>query len=147
MLRLVRQDDYFTGYASPDGLRWRRLGTVTLALSPETRVGLAVCSGDPETHGRAEFARADFLDATRRPQVNVYTWPAGIPESDRYQVRLMQGGRTNECFVHVTRPEDREELGPEAVRRLVVKDFPAVVANDIEGNDIYEEGRKRYSRV
>jgi fumarate hydratase subunit beta len=40
-----------------------------------------------------------------------------------------------------------EELGPEAVRRLVVRDFPAIVANDIQGNDIYEEGRKQYSRA
>jgi len=30
------------------------------------------------------------------------------------------------------------ELGPEAVRRLVVEDFPAIVANDIYGGNIYE---------
>lgn len=30
------------------------------------------------------------------------------------------------------------ELGPEAVRRLVVKDFPAVVVNDAFGGDLYE---------
>ena len=30
------------------------------------------------------------------------------------------------------------DLGPEAVRRLVVEDFPAVVVNDTEGNDLYE---------
>jgi fumarate hydratase subunit beta len=29
------------------------------------------------------------------------------------------------------------ELGPEAVRRLVVEDFPAIVANDIHGGDVY----------
>jgi fumarate hydratase subunit beta len=33
------------------------------------------------------------------------------------------------------------ELGPEAVRRLVVDDFPAVVANDAYGADIYELAR------
>ena len=37
-----------------------------------------------------------------------------------------------------------EDLGPEAVRRLVVEDFPAVVVNDIYGNDLYKLGRKRY---
>jgi fumarate hydratase subunit beta len=30
------------------------------------------------------------------------------------------------------------DLGPEAVRRLVVEDFPAVVVNDTAGNDLYE---------
>ncbi len=34
------------------------------------------------------------------------------------------------------------ELGPEAVRRIEVEDFPVVVINDIYGNDLYDEGRK-----
>ncbi len=37
------------------------------------------------------------------------------------------------------------ELGAEAIHRLVVKDFPATVINDIYGNDLYEEGIKAYS--
>jgi fumarate hydratase subunit beta len=36
------------------------------------------------------------------------------------------------------------ELGPEAIYRLEVEDFPATVVNDAYGNDIYEEGRKQY---
>ncbi|MEW6261829.1 MAG: Fe-S-containing hydro-lyase [Thermodesulfobacteriota bacterium] len=39
-----------------------------------------------------------------------------------------------------------EDLGPEAVRRLVVEDFPAVVINDLNGRDLYEEGQKMYAR-
>ena len=31
-----------------------------------------------------------------------------------------------------------EDLGPEAIRRLIVKDFPAVVAYDAHGGSIYE---------
>jgi fumarate hydratase subunit beta len=37
-----------------------------------------------------------------------------------------------------------EDLGPEAVREIVFADFPAVVAIDCHGNDIFAEGRKRY---
>lgn len=37
------------------------------------------------------------------------------------------------------------ELGPEAVYEFVLEDFPAVVANDIYGGDVYREGRRRYS--
>jgi fumarate hydratase subunit beta len=37
-----------------------------------------------------------------------------------------------------------EELGPEAVRRLEVKDFPLFVINDIYGNDLYDAGMQRY---
>ena len=40
-----------------------------------------------------------------------------------------------------------EDLGPEAIRRLEVRDFPAVVVNDAHGGDLYEEGRRRYERA
>ena len=40
-----------------------------------------------------------------------------------------------------------EDLGPEAIRRLVVEDFPAVVINDLHGGDLYEEGRARWRRA
>jgi fumarate hydratase subunit beta len=36
------------------------------------------------------------------------------------------------------------ELGAEAVMRLVVEDFPAVVAIDGTGRDIYETGPREY---
>ncbi len=39
------------------------------------------------------------------------------------------------------------ELGPEAVRRLEVKNFPVIVANDVHGGDLYEEGVRRYART
>ena len=38
-----------------------------------------------------------------------------------------------------------EDLGPEAIRRLQVKDFPVIVVNDTEGNDLYEQGVKEYA--
>jgi fumarate hydratase subunit beta len=37
------------------------------------------------------------------------------------------------------------DLGPEAVLKLEVKDFPATVINDIYGGDLYVEGKKKYS--
>jgi len=40
-----------------------------------------------------------------------------------------------------------EELGPEAIRRLEVEDFPAVVINDVLGNDLYVEGAEKYRKV
>ncbi len=39
-----------------------------------------------------------------------------------------------------------DELGPEAIHRLEVEDFPATVINDAHGNDLYEEGAKQYAR-
>jgi fumarate hydratase subunit beta len=39
-----------------------------------------------------------------------------------------------------------EDLGPEAIRRLVVDDLPVIVVNDVRGNDLYIEGEKKYKR-
>ena len=39
-----------------------------------------------------------------------------------------------------------EDLGAEAIRRLVVEDFPVVVVNDLHGGDLYIEGRDRWRR-
>ena len=37
-----------------------------------------------------------------------------------------------------------EDIGAEALMKLTVEDFPAVVVNDCYGNDLYEEGMKKY---
>ena len=39
-----------------------------------------------------------------------------------------------------------EELGTEAIRRLEVEGFPAIVVNDCHGGDLYEDGVKAYAR-
>ncbi|MDO8682702.1 MAG: Fe-S-containing hydro-lyase [Armatimonadota bacterium] len=39
-----------------------------------------------------------------------------------------------------------EDLGPEAIRRLVVEDFPVIVINDCHGGDLYSEGVREYER-
>ncbi len=36
------------------------------------------------------------------------------------------------------------ELGPEAIRRIKVKDFPCIVINDMYGGDLYGEGKAKY---
>jgi fumarate hydratase subunit beta len=38
-----------------------------------------------------------------------------------------------------------EDLGPEAIRRLEVEDFPVTVVNDCNGGDLYKEGIKRFA--
>lgn len=40
-----------------------------------------------------------------------------------------------------------DDLGTEAIRRLEVVDFPAVVLTDCEGNDLYEMGQAQYREI
>jgi len=39
-----------------------------------------------------------------------------------------------------------EDLGTEAILRLDVENFPAIVANDIYGEDLFEQGKAEYQR-
>jgi fumarate hydratase subunit beta len=39
-----------------------------------------------------------------------------------------------------------EDLGAEAILQLRIEDFPAIVANDIYGEDLFERGRAEYHR-
>ncbi len=39
-----------------------------------------------------------------------------------------------------------EDLGPEAIRRLIVERMPLFVVNDIKGNDLFEAGVAEYRR-
>jgi fumarate hydratase subunit beta len=39
-----------------------------------------------------------------------------------------------------------QELGTEAILKLTVEDFPAIVANDIYGNDLFEQGQAKYKK-
>ena len=39
-----------------------------------------------------------------------------------------------------------EDLGTEAIRRLEVEAFPAIVINDCHGGDLYEDGARQFAR-
>lgn len=39
-----------------------------------------------------------------------------------------------------------EDLGPAAILRLNVDNFPAIVANDVYGEDLFEQGKTRYQK-
>ncbi len=40
-----------------------------------------------------------------------------------------------------------EDLGPEAIRRLEVRDLPVFVINDTVGGDLYQQGMKEYAEA
>jgi fumarate hydratase subunit beta len=40
-----------------------------------------------------------------------------------------------------------DDLGPEAIRKMEVENLPVIVVNDTSGNDLYQEGIKKYRRA
>lgn len=59
---------------------------------------------------------------------------------------IATGGAAALLSMHIKSSEiiAYEDLGPEAIRKLYVEDFPVIVANDIYGRDILDEGKNKY---
>jgi hypothetical protein len=62
--KLVRSADAFTGYCSPDGKTWTRIGEVAISMDEKVEVGMAVCSGDPATLAKATFSAFSRVEPT-----------------------------------------------------------------------------------
>ena len=39
-----------------------------------------------------------------------------------------------------------DDLGPEAIRKMEIEDFPVVVVMDVEGNDLYKISQEMYKK-
>ena len=61
-LRLRRTGDAFTAYQSADGVRWFKVGTMTVAMPATYYVGLAACSGDTSASATVETSTFDHVD-------------------------------------------------------------------------------------
>jgi hypothetical protein len=61
-LRIKRTNNTFTGYASEDGVTWRTVGSITIAMSGDADAGLAVTSHD---NARLATAMFDTLRVSR----------------------------------------------------------------------------------
>jgi len=57
-----------------------------------------------------EFTFTKEHPASNVAQVIAYNWPATIPKSDKYSVRITQAGVENELFTHLTTPDLRPSL-------------------------------------
>jgi regulation of enolase protein 1 (concanavalin A-like superfamily) len=55
-IRLVRKGDVFSAYRSPTGATWTLVGSVTIGMSANAYVGLAVTSRDPNQTATATFS-------------------------------------------------------------------------------------------
>ena len=61
---------------------------------------------------------------------------------------LAVGGSGALLSQHVRKAEviAYEDLGTEAIRRIEVEGFPAIVCNDLEGRDLLDEGKAKWAR-
>jgi regulation of enolase protein 1 (concanavalin A-like superfamily) len=74
-LRLDREAGTFTAYSSDDGVTWRRIGAVTLAVGATALVGLAVTSHVDGTLGTATFTDLRYSPVPANPNPSPVATP------------------------------------------------------------------------
>ncbi len=118
--------------------------------TPE-KPGNAIGSAGPTTSGRMDAYTPKMLEQGMKACIgkglrNQTVRDALIKYKGLYLAAV--GGAGALLSKRITKSEvvAYPELGPEAIRRLEVKDFPATVINDAYGNDLYVEGAKEYAR-
>jgi len=115
------------------------------------RPGQIIGSCGPTTSSRMDAYMADILSAGikatigkggRSPEVRE------LQKKHRAVYFSAVGGTGAILSENVTKVElvAWEALGAEALRRLTVKDFPVIVANDLAGNDLFLEARTRWAK-
>jgi fumarate hydratase subunit beta len=119
-----------------------------MAPSP-ARPGQIIGAAGPTTSGRLDSYTPRLLAAGLRGMVGKGARSQAVKEAARkhHAVYFAAIGGTGALISKsITRAEviAYGDLGPEAMLRLEVQDFPATVVNDIYGGDLYEEGRAKY---
>lgn len=136
------------GQALPFDLR----GQVIFYVGPTpARPGKAIGSAGPTTSYRMDAYAPKLHELGLKASIGKGSRSAEVKEALKKHKAVylaVTGGAAALVSQSIRRAEvvAYPELGPEAIQRLEVQDFPAQVINDMYGGDIYEEGRRRYER-
>lgn len=114
-----------------------------------TKPGKIFGSGGPTTSGRMDAYAPSLLELGLRGMIGKGFRQENVKEAIKAHVGVYfgaiggAGAYIGKC-VQSSKIIAFEDLGAEAIRELVVKDFPLTVVIDFLGNDLYEIGRKNY---
>jgi fumarate hydratase subunit beta len=115
------------------------------------RPGEVIGSAGPTTSKRMDVYTPRLLDAGIKAMIGKGSRSAEVKEAIKkykavYFASIGGAGALLSKAVKKAEVVAYEELGAEAIQRLEVENFPAVVANDMYGSDLYDEGKKRYRK-
>jgi len=117
-----------------------------------TKPGHVIGSAGPTTSGRMDAYTPRMLQTGLKAMIGKGLRSPDVKEAIKKHKAVYfaaTGGAAALIARSITKSEiiAYEELGPEAVLRLEVKDFPAVVINDCHGGDLYQEGKAKYAKT
>ena len=115
------------------------------------RPGHVIGSSGPTTSGRMDTNALPLLAAGLKAMIGKGNRSPAVKEAlKKYNaVYFTTTGGAAALIARSIKKADviaYEELGAEAVMRLEVDNFPAIVANDSHGGDVFEQGRMLYRR-
>ena len=115
------------------------------------RPGRTIGSAGPTTSGRMDIYTPRLLSAGVKAMIGKGSRSVEVREAmQKYKaVYLIATGGAGALLARSIKKATivaYEDLGPEAIRMLTVDNFPAIVANDIYGNDLFEQGKAKYRK-
>ena len=137
------------GYPLPVDIR----GQVIYYTGPSPpRPGMIIGSAGPTTGSRMDTYAPKLMALGLRGMIGKGARSLAVRDAmQRYQCLYFGAvggaGAVLSRYIKSAEIIAYEDLGAEAIRRLVVEDFPLVVLNDVHGGDLYEDGRKQYERT
>jgi len=126
-------------------------GQVVYYVGPApAKPGQVIGSAGPTTSGRMDSFTPKLLSLGLKGMIGKGPRDKGVVEAMvKYGAIYFAatggaGALIARCIKEV-RVVAYEDLGPEAIREMVVDSFPLIVAIDAQGNNIYEENSKKYA--
>ena len=113
------------------------------------RPGRVIGSAGPTTSGRMDIYTPPLIAAGLRVMIGKGSRSPEVKEAIRkyravYLVTIGGAGALLSRAIKKAEVIAYPELAAEAVMRLEVEDLPVVVANDVYGGDVFQQGRARY---
>lgn len=127
-------------------------GQIIYYMGPSpARPGRPIGAAGPTTAGRMDPYTPELLDLGLKGMIGKGRRSQAVREAmmRRKAVYLAAVGGAGALLAqHIVAAEVAayEDLGPEAILRLTVEGFPAVVINDIYGGDAYETGQALFRK-
>ncbi len=114
--------------------------------------GEVIGSCGPTTAGRMDAYTPELLDAGLGAMIGKGVRSKAVVEAIKRNKCVYLGaiGGAGALIAECIKKAEvvaYDDLGTEAIRRLEIEDFPAVVLMDSEGNDLYEAGQSQYREI
>jgi len=114
------------------------------------RPGMVIGAAGPTTGGRMDVYASKLMALGLKGMIGKGSRSRAVRKAMQQHICVYFGavggaGALLSKYIRCAEVVAYADLGTEAVRRLVVEDFPGIVINDVYGNDLYEDGYRNYT--